>query len=71
MNSLISRAIKAWQAWKSERELKRQSKVFDRNNPHIVAKRREIERKRRRHQPTLVDTLELRRMTSAALRGDA
>lgn len=69
MNRLITRAIAAWLAYRASRQVVRQRKQFDRSNPHIVAKAREIERKRKRHLPTRADTLELRRMNTQALRG--
>lgn len=71
MNRLITRAIAAWLAYRASRQVVRQSKIFARTNPHIVAKRRQIERNRKRHLPTRADTLELRRMTTQALRGGA
>lgn len=69
MKRLALRAIAAYRAWQADREVKRQGKVFARSNPHIIAKAREIEKKRKRHLPTRADTLELRRMNAQALRG--
>lgn len=71
MKRLAQRAVAAWLAFKASREVARQRRIFARSNPHIIAKAHEIEKKRKRHQPTRADTLELRRMTTQALRGGA
>ncbi|MCA0276307.1 MAG: hypothetical protein LCH86_09900 [Proteobacteria bacterium] len=70
MNRLILRTLAAWRAWQADRQVARKRKQFARSNPHIVALARQIEQKRKRHQPTRADLMLLRRMNRKALGGD-